>query len=275
MLLSAVIVSIMVMSAAGVVTSVQNQRYDASSMGYYVNMIEDEADRVDLSNPNERQEFEQILNYINTYDVQSDYWNNRHCYNVTLLSASTEVNLNCIGGPEKNVRAMALGYNSRQSEGGSAPIPPGKGASSYGGLYNIETDEWILNAGRSYNIAVLDTETGEWVRKENYDVYGDASEAEDMADYLNSLPDDGSRRVYIVSADEPRNNRLSNGLEKAMYRLGASEEVFGSDEFETRSAYILVGKPGIGEGNAYREYYKGSRSHSPDAWIDRDIPVDY
>lgn len=275
MLLSAVILSLIVMSAAGVISSVQNENYDSPSMGYYVNMIEDEADRIDLSNPRERQGFRQTLNYIDEYSTEANYWDSRHCFNVTLVNSKNNIDLNCIGEPEIRTRVMAIGYNARQSEGGNAPIPPDKGSGSYGGIYDTQEEEWILDVGRSYNIAVLDTETGNWVKKENYDVYDDTSEAGRLADYINDLPQDGSYKVYVVTADEPEDNRLSNGLESAMYSMGASEEVFGSDEFAHRSAYVLVGKPGLGEGNAYREYYRGVQDRSPDAFIDEDIPVNY
>ena len=275
MLLSAIILSILVMSAAGVVSSVQNQRYEASSLGYYVSMLESEADKIDLSVPRERRQFQEQLSNIDEFSIDSDYWDTRHCYNVTLTNSMNNIELSCIGEPEIRSRVMAIGYNAREDDGGNSPIPPGKGAGSYGGIYDRGDEEWIIDAGRSYNLAVLDTETGEWVHRENYDVYGDASEAARMANYLEGLPQTGRYKVYVVTADEPKANRLSNGLETAMYRIGASERVYGSEDFERRSAYVLIGSPGIGEGNAYYEFYQGSTDNSPDAFVDRDIPVNY
>jgi hypothetical protein len=61
-----------------------------------------------------------------------------------------------------------------------------------------------------------------------------------------------------------------------MYRCGASQACFGSPEFNVRSAYILVGIPGCGEGNGH-EAYQGAPSPSgdPNAWCDVSFTLQF
>ncbi|MDY6770802.1 MAG: interleukin-like EMT inducer domain-containing protein [Candidatus Nanohaloarchaea archaeon] len=127
----------------------------------------------------------------------------------------------------------------------------------------------IARSGRSYMVSVLDTSTNTFDSHTTYDVYGSKAEAGAMADALNALPNNGSKIVLIHTYDEPQRNRLSNGSAEAMYAVGASTEVYGSSNFKYRSAYALVGRPGIGEGNAFLEAYAGDVDSDTDAWVDR------
>ncbi|GAB2734014.1 PA14 domain-containing protein [Nocardioides pakistanensis] len=118
----------------------------------------------------------------------------------------------------------------------------------------------VWSGGRSYNVYVWDkiTRAATWQRK--YDVYGNPAEAARMAADLNALPATGNHTVAVFTCDEPRGNRLSNGLDTAMYRIGASRAVFGATDgsFGARGAYLLVGEPGRGEGNPLVELQKGT-----------------
>jgi hypothetical protein len=78
---------------------------------------------------------------------------------------------------------------------------------------------------------------------------------------------DSSHIVVVYSYDEPQTNRLNSGLPAAMYRCGASRAVFGSSRFQYRSAYVLIGIPGCGEGNG-AEAYQGAVGSDPNAWVD-------
>lgn len=123
--------------------------------------------------------------------------------------------------------------------------------------------------GRSYTVIVLDRGTGNIVSATNYDVYGVGQvgglTAANMAADLNALTSD--KIVLVVSYDEPYAHRLDSGLDTAMYRCGASRAVYGSPSFKIRSAYVLVGIPGCGEGNG-AEAYQGSIDSDPNAWVD-------
>lgn len=120
------------------------------------------------------------------------------------------------------------------------------------GLY-VGTSATPTNAAvRSYNVYAIKKSDGT-VTFNSYDVYADAANATAMAAKLNSY--DNSYVVVVCAFDEPQTNRLLNGLPDAMYRCGASRLVFGdSSNFKYRSAYILVGVPGGGEGSGTERY---------------------
>jgi hypothetical protein len=92
--------------------------------------------------------------------------------------------------------------------------------------------------------------------------YGSLSLASDLNFYSNS-----AYLIVIFTSDEPQGNRLNNGLFSAMLRNGASRAVFGSPQFQYRSAYVLVGIGNCGEGNGY-EAYNGSVPGDTNAWCD-------
>lgn len=137
------------------------------------------------------------------------------------------------------------------------------------GLYINGVLQSGTNITRSYAVIVLNRSTGNIVSATNYDVAGvgatNGKTAADMAAALNALASD--QIVLVISYDEPHDHRLDSGLDTAMYRCGASRAVYGSPNFKVRSAYVLVGIPGCGEGNG-AEAYQGSVDSDPNAWVD-------
>ncbi len=120
------------------------------------------------------------------------------------------------------------------------------------GIYNGITSAKLVEPGRSYNMSRIKRDRGDIIFSRTYDIYGDPTQAKNLADDLNQTNDDC---IVIVSTyDEPRSNRLYGPLVEAMYRCGASEEIFGSGYFRFRSSYILVGIPGMGKGQGYEAY---------------------
>ena len=123
------------------------------------------------------------------------------------------------------------------------------------GLYNATTGAWLEGGGRSYTVVRLSSSTGAILSTKSYDVYRWQYGAEDLSNDLNSY---GSESVVaIYTSDEPMTNRLLGGMDTAMYRCGASATVFGSSNFQYRSAYILIGICGRGAGSGF-EAYAGS-----------------
>ena len=138
------------------------------------------------------------------------------------------------------------------------------------GLYYAKDNSLIVQAGRSYMVSVYDRATCAFDSHTNYDVYDDSANATTMANALNAL--DSTKIVIIHAFDEPSSNRLSGGLPDAMYRCGASPEVFGYPSFKSRSSYILVGIPDIGEGNGL-ELYSGDEDNDTDAWCETTLLI--
>ena len=107
-----------------------------------------------------------------------------------------------------------------------------------------------------------------------YDIHGQSVAgytgltSSDLARDLNATSSDYV--VVVHTYDEPQRNRLTNGLDRALLRCGASAEIFGRSDadsatFKFRSAYILVGIPGSGPGRGI-EHYAGSQDNTPDAY---------
>ena len=126
---------------------------------------------------------------------------------------------------------------------------------------------------RSLNVYKISKATRQLVERRNFDLHasGDGSadgiaNAAAMAAYLNSI--DGNYWVLVTMFDECSYNHLAGGLPAAMYRIGASRRVWEDTNFQYRGAYNCFGSPGLGEGNAINEMYKGSMSSDPNATFD-------
>lgn len=155
----------------------------------------------------------------------------------------------------------ALGHNTYRvaSMGlyGGGPIPVNPGVYVNGETYGP--------AYRSYTLRVIERSSGSIVSSVDYNVADNPAKAGELAAALNAL--NGSYIVIVYSHEDAKTNRLSNGLEAAMYRCGASRSVFGSANFRSNSAYILIGIPGCGEGGG-AEAYAGANDFDPNAWCD-------
>ena len=215
-----------------------------------------------------------------------------------------------ISYPPIYYRIISAGLNATNQDDGSEDFTKvnSVGSSAYGispGIYSYTdldpTEIALANCIpkgtflRSYNVLTIDRKTRETTFK-NYDVYNtntnsnyqqptDAGNI--MINYLNSLS--SSVIVIIATFDEPRtygndNEQLSQEFVDAIKRCGGST-YFGSNNgdyspdnyngiIKYRSAYVLVGVPGIGEGNGL-EHYNGNNDEDSDAVVDLRISVDY
>lgn len=135
------------------------------------------------------------------------------------------------------------------------------------GLYSVDSlgNQKVLynTTGRSYTLHRIRRSDGRVVLSKGYDVYGTAGQDNELADDLNRTTSDYI--VVVHTFDEPKTNRTSTNLLQAMYRCGASGEVYASIDFKFRSAYILVGIPGSGQGNGI-ENYSGFGDNSTNAY---------
>lgn len=150
-----------------------------------------------------------------------------------------------------------------------------KGSSAAIGAFGFfaENGTQIYGGIRSYNLIVLNGATGAVISTAGYDVFGVGEQggtAATLAAALNALGSD--KVVVLFTYDEPQTHRTDSGLDAAMYRCGASRAVFGSAVFKFRSAYILVGIPGIGEGMGV-ERYVGAVDYDAGAWIDYQLQL--
>ena len=120
------------------------------------------------------------------------------------------------------------------------------------GLWDADSGIQLSEAKRSYNLTKIRREDGKVIYHESFDLFSDPAEAKRLADVLNATSSDYI--VVVTTYDEPRDNRFHVELVEAMYRCGASPEIFGSPNFKFRSSYILVGIPGWGPGQGIEAY---------------------
>jgi predicted phage tail protein len=167
-----------------------------------------------------------------------------------------------VTGKPKLFRVAARGFNDS-----SAPI--------YAGLFDGESGAAFYTATRSYMLARIRRSDGAVVFFNYYDVFAAGTDAGNplaygrgAAELASALNASGSDVIVVVwTTDEPKTNRLTAGLAAAMYRCGASRAIFGSPEFKARSAYVLVGIGGCGEGQGF-EAYNGTVDSDTNAWCD-------
>jgi hypothetical protein len=164
-----------------------------------------------------------------------------------------------VSGRPLLLRVVSRGYDDTQSPGNIAA-----------GLYNGETGAELYGRTRSYMMLRIDATTGAVTFQQTYDVLGagantNGRDASSLAADLNATP--AGTLVVVYTHDEPKTNRLTGNLPEAIYRCGGSRAIFGSAEFKARSAYLLVGIAGCGEGNGY-EAYSGSVDNDTQAWTD-------
>ncbi|WP_062052334.1 gp58-like family protein [Bacillus sp. JCM 19034] len=136
------------------------------------------------------------------------------------------------------------------------------------GLYRGDTTLWGDSSGndRSYTLSIYDRSSRTWESHTRYDIYTDENEALLLAEHLNSLGND--KLIILVGAHAAEQNRLTNGLPKAIYRCGGSRDVFEVAWGNTRKEYILVGIAGMGEGKG-NEYL----SSTDVPWLDVQLII--
>lgn len=165
----------------------------------------------------------------------------------------------------------ALGQDSFRvvAAGGVAINLPGSLGVYLNGVLSFEPGP------RGYTLLAINRTTRNPVWLLTYDVYGagELSEGRTATHLANDLNAMGPDVIAVIfTSDEAKENRLTGGLDTAMYRCGASRAVFGSPNVQFRSAYILVGIPGCGEGGG-AEFYQGTVPNDANAWCDIGFSV--
>lgn len=100
MIISSVIAGLLIISTASTVTKIQSREYSTASTGYILNSIQEEAQKMDVTDENERRNFRKMLSMIDRFETSANYWqrpSKPNCINVTLKRPGTELFLNCIG----------------------------------------------------------------------------------------------------------------------------------------------------------------------------------
>ena len=97
MIISAVMVSILLMSTATTMSEIKETSFEPTNKDYHLNSIREIGENLDLAKKSDRTKFRQTLDYISTYSTDLTYWEERRCYNVTLSRTDEQTRLTCVG----------------------------------------------------------------------------------------------------------------------------------------------------------------------------------
>lgn len=99
MIISAIVVSLLVISASGTVVNIQSQKFTPDDELYYIKMVQEEASKITEKDRKDVENFNKMVSSMEDYSTQSRYWERSSavdCFNVTLVKPGTELNLNCL-----------------------------------------------------------------------------------------------------------------------------------------------------------------------------------
>lgn len=99
MLVSAIVVSLILMSTFSTISDIQERTFSPTEQSYKINNIIDLGNQLDLAKKSDRKMFEENVRSIYSYGVDMEYLggSNRRCYNMTLTESGNQVTLGCVG----------------------------------------------------------------------------------------------------------------------------------------------------------------------------------
>ncbi|EGQ43607.1 MAG: hypothetical protein J07AB43_15980 [Candidatus Nanosalina sp. J07AB43] len=97
LLISAVLVSLIMLAAGSAVESMSEQEYDFIEEGYTADIIEQETESLDKTVPKNRENYRKMIGFLTEYQPSVSYGDTNQCYNVTLRSDDSVIDLNCVG----------------------------------------------------------------------------------------------------------------------------------------------------------------------------------
>jgi hypothetical protein len=193
----------------------------------------------------------------------------------------TTVGSNYTASPVVTVEGNGGTYYSDTQEYGFYVVSRGQayagGETATSGLYTSSNAIVANSSTIGYTMHRIRRSDGELVFTRQYNTVNQANvnytgfTTLNLAQDLNETTKDFI--VVVYGNADPTANRLTNGLDIAMYRCGASAELFGSaTTFKANAAYVLVGIPGCGQRRGI-EHYAGPADDSASAWCRIDFKL--
>lgn len=99
MVISAMLISLIVMSASAAISDVQSQEFNTDDKTYYIELVHSEAAKVDQGSDKEIRNFRELVDSIGEYSGYAEYWNRdgpNDCFNVTLRRPGTSIYMECV-----------------------------------------------------------------------------------------------------------------------------------------------------------------------------------
>jgi predicted phage tail protein len=165
----------------------------------------------------------------------------------------------------------AGGYANDAPDGNISYIKSGDGATTIFGYGTSPA------TGRSWNLAVYNCDTGAWVHKEAFDIWGTASRANDLIYTISNYYTHPKYLIALIANDEPKTNAVTGGYSSdflnMLVSMGANRQFLNTTVFKFRSAYVLLGKYGLGEGRGM-QWYTGPADDSTYSHVNLHVGVD-
>lgn len=98
MLVSAVVVSLTVMTVASVISDIQSQEYEIEDSSSQIIYIQEEGKQLTSGAPPtslDRENYRKLLGYTD-YRTEMTYSNMGNCFNVTMVRPNERIDLNCL-----------------------------------------------------------------------------------------------------------------------------------------------------------------------------------
>lgn len=98
MLITAIVVSLIMMSAATTISNINYSKEEPIVYGHQIDSIRDTAQKIDLAKKENRQQFENRISDIGSFYTETSYNRQKQCYNITLRDdTGAEFGLKCVG----------------------------------------------------------------------------------------------------------------------------------------------------------------------------------
>lgn len=97
MLITAVIVSLMLMATGSAIAEIGQREYESRQESYMTQMIQSEASEVDKRFTKNRENYEKMVGFIDDYTTTVEYSDAQRCFNVTLNDEESVLNIRCTG----------------------------------------------------------------------------------------------------------------------------------------------------------------------------------
>lgn len=96
MLISAVVVGIIIIGTASTVNRIESQSFETEDTAKQIDIVKQEVSKVDMSRPQERYRFRQMVSEIDSYRTETVFWTQQNCFNITMVNPDSTLRLDCI-----------------------------------------------------------------------------------------------------------------------------------------------------------------------------------
>ncbi len=94
MLISSIVAGLIVISVASAISDVQRQEFNNPETAYHLEMVKEEAGDIP-NNQKGRENFKRLVSFL-PEATSTNYWSRNNCFNVTIISTTRRLQLDCL-----------------------------------------------------------------------------------------------------------------------------------------------------------------------------------